>query len=514
MRCRNLLRRWVFGAATVLLAGVQGWLPAGEAARPNIVFILADDLGYGDLGCYGATRIETPHIDSLAEHGMRFTDAYASSSVCTPTRYALLTGIYPWRVPRQDNRLLWATHLAGSLIREGQPTLASVLKRAGYTNGMIGKWHLGLGPFGQPRDWNGELKPGPLELGFDYFFGDPYNRFTFYIENHRVAGLGPNQRIERSGQDLVLPDSVWRIDETGNGRVLTEKACAFIRRAASRPPFFLYYAPNHPHRPLTPAKAFRGSSRAGLYGDFVQELDWSVGQVLEALRETGTLDQTLVFFTSDNGGVHTSSSLEAGHRTNGPLLGQKSDVWEGGMRVPFIARWTGVIPEGRQSGVPICLTDMMATLTELVEVPPAGGAVQDGMSLLGVLKGAEPAEALLERALVLNVGRRTRPFVVRKGDWVYINRQGSGGVSAPAGEDWPIPGAFRFARCGFENSDINPDGTIKPGAPAAQLYNLRLDPSQKTNVILQHQEKARELEGLLRAAREATDQLKWRIPPD
>jgi arylsulfatase A len=486
---------------TLLLAAVGcGLIPVVSAATaaakpspPNIVLILADDLGYGDLGCYGAEKIKTPNLDALAAEGMRFTDAYAPSPICCPTRYGVLSGIYPWRVPRLDSVNLWATHRSTSLLTTNYRldcTLASHLHNAGYTTGAVGKWHQGL--MNEAQDWNQPLQPGPLEAGFDWFFGDASNRYMFYIENHHVARTREDAApIEGFDKTLKIPDSVWKINNEKNAEVLNDKACQFLRgRAGQDKPFFLYYCPNNVHVPLTPGAAFKGSSGAGVYGDFVQELDWSVGEVVKTLKETGALDNTLIVFSSDNGGHYDDDAQALGHRTTGGLLGQKGDVWEGGIRVPLIVRWPGAVPAGKVSGQPVSLVDLLPTLAEAVAVPLPEGQHRDGRSLLEVWKGRSPGAELAGRVVVANRGCRDDLFAIRQGDWVYLNGQGSGGYSTGTK-------ASAYAARGFENSDIHPDGTIKADAPGEQLYNLKNDPGQKNNVIRQHPEKAGELRVIL-----------------
>jgi arylsulfatase A-like enzyme len=482
-----------------------------KSSRPNIVLILADDLGYGDTGCYGATKVKTPAIDRLAVEGMRFADAYAPSPVCCPTRYALLSGIYPWRVPPRDNFQVWATHASQSLFTQHYPvhrTLASHLKEAGYATGAVGKWHVGL--MNEERDWSKPLKPGPLEAGFDWFFGDASNRYKFYIENHRVARIREDDtRIKGFNKTLEIPDSVWRIDFKKNAAVLNDRACAFIRQNAGDRPFFLYYCPNNVHTPLTPGADFQGSSEAGAYGDFVQELDWTVGEMIKTLGETGELDDTLIIFSSDNGGRPDLQSRAMGHRTNAGLLGQKTDVWEGGIRVPFVVRWPGVVPAGTTSDQVASLVDLLPTLAEAINYPLTGEQHCDGMSLLPVLKGGRPSDALAGRAVAGNVGNRGEPIAVRKGDWLYVNARGSGGVSAGNSYFSAHSRMYHsYADLGFENSDINPDGTVIDEAPEAQLYNLKDDPAQKRNVIREHPDKTEEMKAALASLRGRVDRRK------
>jgi arylsulfatase A-like enzyme len=487
-----------------VLCVLCGSVSAAETPKPNIVLVLADDLGYGDIGCYGAKKIQTPAVDRLAAEGMRLTDAYAPGPVCCPTRYSLLSGIYPWRVHHRDEGGIWATHRSPSLFTLNyrvDRTLASHLKEAGYTTGAVGKWHVGL--MNEERDWNKPLKPGPLEAGFDWFFGDASNRYKFYIENHHVARKREDDTpIKGFDKTLEIPDSVWTIDYAKNAAVLNDKACEFIRKNTGDQPFFLYYCPNNVHTPLTPGPNFQGSSEAGVYGDFVQELDWTVGEVVKTLEETGDLDDTLIIFSSDNGGRPEPDSRAMGHLTNGELLGQKTDVWEGGIRVPLIVRWPGPVPTGAVSDQVASLVDLLPTLAEVINHPLTGDQHYDGKSLLTVLKGGEPTDELTDRFVAGNVGNRGEPIAVRKGDWLYINAQGSGGVSAGDSQFSAHRRMYHsYAELGFENSDINPNGTIKADAPEVQLYNLKDDPSQKTNVSREHPEQAEEMEAALESLR-------------
>jgi arylsulfatase A-like enzyme len=255
--------------------------------------------------------------------------------------------------------------------------------------------------------------------------------------------------------------------------------------------------------PLTPGPDFKGRSGAGAYGDFVEELDWSVGEIVRALAETGVLEQTLIIFTSDNGGRLDPSALGRGHRANGIYLGQKTDVWEGGIRIPLIMQWPGVIRAGQVSDTPVMLTDLLPTFMEIAKTPAPEGWSGDGASLLALLKGQPASGGIPDRTLAFNWGNRSLTFAVRRGEWLYIDRQGSGGV-AVGGEPGKAQAShyLTYAQAGFENSDILPDGTIKSDAPKEQLYNLQTDPAQKTNVVRQFPEKAAALREALDALRQ------------
>ncbi|AKJ63698.1 sulfatase family protein [Kiritimatiella glycovorans] len=506
MKRRHFLSR--LGAGVAVTAAVPAGARAakfngtGGGARPNVVLILADDLGWADAGCYGSD-IPTPNIDRLAREGMKLTDAYAPSPVCCPTRYAMMSGTYPWRAPRHDEGQLWVTHIHPCLL-DGNPgvriedplTMAEMMKIAGYHTGAVGKWHLGL--MNEQRDWNAKLVNGPLEVGFDYFFGDASNRFRFYIENHHVVGItDTDERITGEGRDRSIPSAVHEIDFEKNAAVLNDKACGFLREAAGREPFFFYYCPNNVHTPLTPGERFKGRSPYGPYGDFVRELDWTVGEVLRTLEEAGALEHTLVIFTSDNGGRIDLESLEKGHHPNDELLGQKTDVWQGGVRVPFLARWPGRIPAGGSSEVPVCLTDIFSTLAAVTGQTVPAGEAPDSFNMLPILQNEPGTARLRERPVVFNWGSRSLLFGIRHGDWLYYDGQGSGGVSA--GEEHANHRRMyaSYQECGFENSDITPEGEIRAGAPEAQLYNLDDDPGQHRNIVVEHPEKAAEMQALL-----------------
>ena len=353
------------------------------AERPNIILIYADDLGYGDVGCYGATKVETPNIDRLAREGLKFTDGHSASATCTPSRYAMLTGEYAWR--KKGPGVLPGN--AALIIPPGRTTLASVLKRSGYTTGVVGKWHLGLG--NGAIDWNGEIKPGPLEVGFDYGFIIPATGDRVpcvYVENHRVAGLEPDDPIRVSygqpigdmptgkanpeqlklhpshGHDQTIVGGISRIGFMSGGKsalwvdedmadVLTRKANAFHRRARRRP-FFLYFATHDIHVPRVPNSRFVGKTEMGPRGDAIAELDWCVGEILETLDRRGLAQDTLVIFTSDNGPVVDDGYQDdavkrlGSHQPAGPLRGGKYSAFEGGTRVPFLVRWPARVKPG------------------------------------------------------------------------------------------------------------------------------------------------------------------------
>lgn len=463
----------------ILLAGVFALAAAaaeGASRKPNILLILADDLGYQDVGCYGATKIQTPRIDRLAAEGVRFTDAHSVSGVCNPSRYSILSGTYLWHAKRKNDYSLY--------FHEGQVTLPSLLKAAGYRTAALGKWHNGFGRNGDP-DYNAELKPGPLEIGFDFFFGTPRTHNEpplVFVEGHWVVGLDPADpiSIDKSkgphGQMLggkqaqaARPDE--RIDP-----IMAEKARAFFEQQNRATPFFLYVAFAAPHVPINPAQEFRGSSQAALYGDYVQQLDHCVGVVLDALEKRNLADQTLVLFTSDNGAVCTREAQAAGHCSNGSLLGQKTDAWEGGHRVPLLARWPGRIPPGSVRKALFTQVDIMATFAEAAGAAMPEGASPDGASELAAL--LNPAGTPVKRSEAVFLG--TGGFALRQNEWLFMPKQGSGGmtVQVPPGPQWGQP----YAKLGFTNSDVDAQGKIKPDAPSVQLYNLSQDVNEARNL--------------------------------
>ena len=468
----------------------------GAPEKPNIVLILADDLGYGDVGCYGATKVATPNIDRLAKEGRRFTDAHSASAVCTPSRYALLTGEYPFR------RDLWRPVMNPSplVVDTNRATLASMLQRQGYATACFGKWHLGFGDRANP-DWNVPLKPGPLELGFDHYFGIPvvnsHPPFV-WVEDHRVVGLDPADPLVYGGTPptQMFPEKMMSPGMSGGlaaheryrdeeaGTTLTEKATTWIRQQKDRS-FFLYFATPHIHHPFTPAARFKGSSEIGRYGDFIHEFDWMVGEILRTLDELRLRDNTLVILTSDNGGMLNQGGQDAwraGHRLNGNLLGFKFDAWEGGHRVPFIARWPGRIEKGSVSNQLICLVDLFASFAAVSGAQLARGDGPDSVNVLSALTG-NPTKPVRDRLVLAPLDKKN--LALREGRWMYIGARGGGGFTASTVGAHLLggPAALQFA--GQPNSDVE-GGQFKVDAPQAQLYDLNEDRSQTRNVILEH----------------------------
>lgn len=479
------------GLVATMLAAISGAV-AAEPTRPNVVMIIADDLGRGDLGCYGATKIATPNIDRLASEGVRFTDAHATCAVCQPSRYAILSGTYYFRAKRRPNQLYF---------HEGQVTLPAALQRAGYRTAGFGKWHLGFGR-SEVIDYNAALKPGPLEIGFDTYFGTPvtHNEPPFvFFENHQVVGLDPADPI----RIVAAKDTQegWGHGISTGGRkahearpvdmidlVLADKAAEWIATQPRSVPFFTYIPFLAPHVPIAPAEEFRGTSRAGSYGDYVQQLDACVGRVLEALDAHDLRDNTLVIFTSDNGGLYHGDALAAGHHTNGDLLGQKTDVWEGGHAVPLIARLPGTIPAGKTCTRLVGLVDLMATVAALCVVPLPAGAAPDSIDQRPLFEQPESA-ALREELVLQGVGGHG----LRQGRYVYLPRQGSMGLTVPmagrpkGGKPFGQP----WEKLGFANEDISNEGLVLAAAPPDQLYDLDVDPRQSDNIVLEQPDVAR-----------------------
>ena len=433
--------------------------------KPNILVILADDLGYGDVECLNPERgkIKTPCLDKLASQGMTFTDAHSGSSVCTPTRYGLLTGRYAWRSRLQNGVL---DGYVQPLIAADRLTVSGLLKQSGYHTAIIGKWHLGFTIEGADKKGGGKGKgegapmgaithDGPLTRGFDEFFGFHHARMMKSVfENDRVT-----QMIEPVD---MLP-------------ALVKRSTAHIaERARAGQPFFLYLPLSSPHAPIVPSKEWQGKSGLGDYGDFVMETEWAVGEVLAALDKAGVASNTLVFFTSDNGCSYPAAKgdkLEAqGHFPSAQFRGYKSDIWDGGHRVPFFVRWPGKVQARSQSTQLICLTDLIATCAEILGARLPDNAGEDSVSLLPVLLGKDTApihDAVVHHSIA---GR----FAIRQGQWKMEFCPGSGG--------WGKPG----------------DAAAKQrGLPDIQLYDLATDIGETKNVQVEHAEDVTRLSKLL-----------------
>jgi arylsulfatase A-like enzyme len=459
-----MLRYGLIVLSLLFVISIQG---VARAELPNVVVILADDLGWGDLGCYGAKHTVTRHLDRLAHEGMRFTDAHSPSAVCTPTRYGLLTGRYAWRTKLKRGTLVGDSP---ALLEEGRVTLASLLTGQGYTTAVIGKWHLGLGNDPQ-TDFTKPLRPGPLEAGFDFFFGIPASLDMVpyvYVENDRVLAL-PTAQSEKSPKPNYFDGVFWREGPAAPGfrhrdvlPELTRHAEQFLRAQTAEHPFFLYFALTSPHTPWVPTDEFQGRSNLGEYGDFVTQTDAAVGRVLAALESRKLNRNTLVIFTSDNGAIPLPAKFaETGHKPNGPWRGQKADCWEAGHRVPYLVRWPGHIPPGSTCATPICHTDLLATMAALDNRPLPDDAGEDSFNILPLFHG-DAVESPQREAIVHHSGDGA--FAIRQGKWKVIFHLGSGGFSQPKTEQ-PIP-----------------------GGPTGQLYDLETDPGETRNLWLEFPE--------------------------
>jgi len=487
--------------AALLLCGLAFQVSAQDGA-PNVVFILADDLGYGDPACYNAeSKIPTPHINALAAQGMRFTDAHSPSSVCTPTRYAILTGRYCWRTQLKAS-VLWPWDRP--LLEDERTTLPEMLRERGYATACIGKWHLGwtwLDENGEPVnartapsglnnnqraaigrriDFTQPIEDGPLAHGFDTYFGDDVPNFppyTFIEDDHVVALPTQEKPGEMFGHAGPMSPG-WTLGAVMP--TITERAVAYVAtQGETDKPFFLFMTLTAPHTPIVPGEAYTGLSDAGRYGDFVAQVDATVGAVVQALDDAGLDDNTIVIFTSDNGspgrngdndsGPVGSVITQFGHHVSGPWRGLKSDAWEGGHRVPMVVRWPGNIEADTVNELPVCLVDWYATLAQLHGITLEDEQAEDSFTLLDTLRGgvAPPRDHLIHHS-----GNGT--FAIRQGDWkLILGNLGSGGFSRPG----------RVAHT--------------PEGPHGQLYNLADDPSEQDNLWVDYPELVSELGALL-----------------
>ncbi len=466
-----------------------------EIIKPNIVIIYADDLGYGELGAYGATELKTPNLDKLANSGIRFTNGYASSATCTPSRYALLTGVYPWR--NKQAKILPGT--APLIIDTSQTTLPKVLREQGYHTGIVGKWHLGLGTGNV--DWNQRISPGPNEVGFDYsnILAATQDRVpTVYIENGHVVNLDPNDPIEvdyeknfpgeptglenpellkmkwHHGHNNSIVNGIPRIGFMKGGEAakwvdedmadyFLNEAQQYVRQHKSAP-FFLYYALQQPHVPRTPHPRFVGKSGMGPRGDVIVEADWVIGEFIKTLEDEGLLENTLIVFSSDNGpvvndGYYDDSVEKLGdHKPAGVLRGGKYSLFEAGTRVPFITYWKGNI----EPGVSDAMVSQIDLLSSLAALSGSNASGTDSKNLLDVLLGKTENG---RQELVLEASTKT---AFRKGDWAMIPPYGG-------------PTINNYVNIELGNSS------------EYQLYNLTEDIGQQTNLAESNPEKLKEL---------------------
>ncbi len=495
------------GLLVVALAlGQHGSFAAKPAAhRPNIVVIMADDVGYGDVSCYGAHRVQTPNIDRLAREGLRFTNGYCSASTCTPTRFTFLTGTYAFR---QKGTGI-APPNATALIRPGTPTIASLLKQAGYATAVIGKWHLGLGDPPGP-DWNGDLKPGPLEIGFDYCFLLPTTNDRVppvYVENHRVRNLDPkdplwvgmkppspdfptglthrhllrmdwshghhdsiHNGIGRIGFFTGGKSALWRDEDLADEWV--KQSVRWIHQHRDRP-FFLFFASHDIHVPRMPHERFQGATPMGFRGDAIVELDWCVGELLKTLDRLKLTEKTLVVFCSDNGPVlddgYKDGAVEklGDHKPAGPFRGGKYTVYEGGTRTPFIVRWPGHVEPGVSDQV-VCTVDLTASLASLVGVPVPQDGCRDSFDVLPALLGRPHARGR-DHLIQQDNGNRGN-FGYREGRWKLVRLV---------------------------------TGRGKKAAQKIELYDLQTDPGESHDLAAERPELAKAMNQRLQALIEA-----------
>lgn len=469
-----------------------------------MIFIYADDLGYGDLSSYGAVKIKTPNLDKLAARGIRFTNAHSASATCTPSRYALMTGEYPWR--RSGTHVL-PGH-AALIVPTDRTTLPNLFQKAGYKTGIVGKWHLGLGTTVE-KNWNGEIKPGPNEVGFDYAFIMPATADrvpTVFIENRYVVGLDPNDPIAvdytkniggeptgkdnpellkmqaspNHGHDQTIVNGIGRIGFMSGGKLarwtdeempltFLAKAKAFIE-ANKANPFFLYYSLTEPHVPRMPSTMFKGKSALGLRGDVILQLDWAVGEIIKQLEALGLEKNTIIVFSSDNGPVLDDGYMDGavtklnGHTPSSHLRGGKYSAFEAGTRVPFIFCWPGRV-RSRTSDALVGQIDLIASFAKLIRQPIPMGDASDSENILDAMLGKTNRG---RNSLVVQGGSLS----IIKGDWKYIS---------------PSNAVTFYTLTGIESGNF-----LKP-----QLYNLKEDAGEKNNLAEKYPDKVKELAALL-----------------
>jgi arylsulfatase A-like enzyme len=486
---RDFLKAAGIGAASMLVGGgaaSAAKIAGSKGRKPNIVFILADDMGIDSVSTLNSKcGIETPYINKLITDGMTFTDAHSGSAVCSPTRYGVLTGRYSWRTRLKQGIInKWER----PLIDKDRITVGSMLQARGYHTACIGKWHLGwnwLDAEGRPTealekiDFTKPVKGGPIERGFDYYFGDDVPNWPPYvwIENDRLQGVPTDKMVKdpSNGVSSGLAMPGWQFEDVLP--TITQKCVDYVgQRAKEERPFFLYFAMTSPHTPINPSKRFRGKSGISKYADFLMETDWSVGQVVDALEKNRVSDNTLVIFTADNGTSPKCKFAELeqkGVRIRENWRGHKADIWEGGHRVPFIAKWPGVIRAGSISSEVISLVDFMATAAEIVGFKLGDNAAEDSISLVGAFRKDRRRESVRE-AIVCQSSRGY--LAVRKGKWKAEFCGGSGGWSDPARES--------------EAREL--------GLPPVQLYDVEGDPKEQNNLYAKHPEVVDELLAILK----------------
>ncbi len=488
MRLRLLSVGFIF----VSLFGVQANAAESKAdvQQPNIVYILADDLGYGDVRAFNpGGKIATPNIDRLASGGMRFTDAHSGSAVCTPTRYGILTGRYSWRT-RLKSGVCWGYSVP--LIEKDRLTVASMLKQQGYQTACIGKWHLGLKwalhdetktPGDNPNhpwdniDFSKPISSGPNQVGFDYFFGISASLDMHphvYIENDHVTSV-PTRIIPASGGKKF-----WRKGPVGDDfkhievlDKLTEKAVDYVQLQTKDKPFFLYFPLPAPHKPIIPEERFQDKSGLNEWGDFVMQVDWTVGKVMDAVEKKGLTENTLFVVTSDNGatpGADFGTLISKGHDPSHVYRGHKADIFEGGHRVAFVARWPAAVKAGSTCGETICHTDLLATAAEITGFDLPDNAAEDSVSIVPLLKHTTQ-EAVRDATVHHSVNGS---FAIRQGKWKLILCPGSGGWSNP-----------------------RPPQAKQQKLPSVQLYDLTADIAETKNLQGEQSEVVEQLTALL-----------------
>lgn len=474
---------------------------------PNIIIIYADDMGFGDLNCQNPdSRIPTPNLDQLAAEGMRFTDAHSSSGICSPSRFALLTGSYHWR--RQHDIV---NSFGKPFFRDSDITLPQILKDQGYATACIGKWHLGwdwefnnepggsveqwgkIRSFYLPEDinWSAPIGGGPLARGFDYYFGDGTINFPPYcwIENDRPVDI-PTAVMDVSNIGYETKEGSWEFRpgpkmENWNPYevlpTLTKKAVEWVSGREKGKPFFLYFSLPSPHAPIIPNDEFLGKSEAGGYGDFMVQSDWVAGQVIKALAENGLEENTIVIFSADNGPEHYAFNRAETfqHFSMGEFRGLKRDVWEGGHHVPFVIKWPGEIQAGSVSNEVISQVDIMATLAAITGAELSEDAAPDSYNLLPVLRGEKYSSPLRE-ATVQNTYKGI--WGLRQGKWLYINK--------PTGQQTRMPESFKALR-GYGDFDTK-----------GLLFDMEKDPGQRINLYAQNPAIVAEMETLLQQYRD------------
>lgn len=469
---------------------------------PNIVIIYADDMGYGDLNIQNPnSKIPTPNLDNLAREGMRFTDAHSSSGICSPSRYALLTGTYHWR------RQFGIVGAFGKpFFAETDITLPQLLQAEGYSTACIGKWHLGwtwefknqptaevkqwgnLTKYYLPEDidWSKPVSGGPLDRGFDYYFGDGTINFPPYawVENDRII-QAPSETMDINNIGFEVKEGSWefrpgpKVKDWNPYEVLptlAQKAKEWIKGQDRNKPFFLYFALPSPHAPIIPNDEFDGKSQAGPYGDFMVQTDWVIGEVLAALKENGLEENTIVIFSADNGPEHYAweRAEKFDHFSMGDFRGLKRDVWEGGHHVPFIVKWPGHIQAESVSNELISQIDVMATIANIIGIEMPEKAAPDSYDFTAVFTGKKYDSPLRETTIH---NTNAKIWGIRKGDWLYIN-DSTGGLR-------PMPESFKELT-GY--TDFHTPGL---------LFNMKEDPEQRVNLFEKHPDKISELSTLL-----------------